>query len=59
MDEMIARLNIEHFQRKLAEATDPAKRGAILRLLADENARLAAIEAAQPPDKSESQEKIE
>ena len=48
MDRMIARLNIEHFLRKLAEETDPAKRQVILRLLADEETKLAAIEAAQP-----------
>jgi hypothetical protein len=54
---MIARLNIEHIRRILAEETDPAKRQAILRLLADEKAKLAAFEAVRPQEKKESQEK--
>jgi hypothetical protein len=48
MDKLIAQLNIEHFLRKLAEETNPAQRQTILRLLADEEKKLAAIGAAQP-----------
>jgi hypothetical protein len=47
MYKLIAQLNIENFQRKLAEETDPAKRRTILCLLADEITTLAAIEVAQ------------
>ena len=43
MDKTVARLNIEHFQRKLATETDEAKRQQILRLLAEEEAKLAAL----------------
>ncbi len=45
MDRTVARLNIEHFQQKLATETDETKRRQILRLLAEEEARLATIEA--------------
>jgi hypothetical protein len=48
MDKLIAQLNIEHFLRKLAKETGSAQRRTILRLLADEEKKLAAIEAAQP-----------
>jgi hypothetical protein len=53
MDRMIAQLNIEHFRKKLAEETNPAQRGTILRLLAEEEARLAAIEADPPKEKQQ------
>jgi hypothetical protein len=43
MDETIARLNIEHFQRKLAEERDEAKRRTLRQLLAEEEAKLAEI----------------
>lgn len=43
MDETIARLNIEHFQRKLAEETDETKRRTLRQLLAEEEAKLADI----------------
>jgi hypothetical protein len=41
----VARLNIEHFQRKLATEADETKRQQILRLLAEEEAKVSAIEA--------------
>jgi hypothetical protein len=44
VDKYVARLNIEHFKRKLAEDTDPAKREMLMRLLAEEEAKLAALE---------------
>jgi hypothetical protein len=43
MHTTIARLNIEHFRRKLAEETDADKRQMLLRLLAEEEAKLAAL----------------
>lgn len=43
MDEAIARLNIEHFQQRLAAEKDEAKRQTIQRLLAEEERKLAAV----------------
>ena len=51
MDEFVARLNIEHLQRKLTEETDASKREKLSRLLAEEQAKLAAIEASKNRDK--------
>jgi len=44
VDRYVARLNIEHFKRKLAEETDPAKREMLMGLLAEEEVKLAALE---------------
>ena len=49
MDATIARLNIERFRRKLAEETNESKRQTLLRLLAEEEAKLAA--AIEPPNR--------
>lgn len=46
MDEFIAKLNIEHFQKKLATETDQTVRKTLLTLLAEEEAKLAKIMAA-------------
>ena len=43
MDEMIARLNIDHFRKRLAEEKDEVNREALLRLLAEEEAKLIAL----------------
>jgi hypothetical protein len=43
MDRRIAELNIEHLERKLAEVADPEVRETILRLLAEEKAKLAEL----------------
>jgi hypothetical protein len=43
MDKTIARLNITHFQEKLATEQDETKRQTLLRLLAEEQAKLAAL----------------
>ena len=43
MDEFIARLNIEHLQRKLSEEEDEIKRQPIVGLLAEEKEKLALI----------------
>jgi hypothetical protein len=39
----VARLNIEHYRQLLAEEMDAAKRQTILRLLAEEEARLTSL----------------
>ena len=39
----IARLNIDHFKRKLAAETDEAKRTSLVKMLAEEEAKLAAL----------------
>jgi len=43
MDKMVARLNIEHFRKQLAAETDETRRQMLLRLLAEEEAKLAAV----------------
>jgi hypothetical protein len=45
MDEIIARHNIEHFRRLLANETEDAKRRTLVQLLAEEESRLAAADA--------------
>jgi hypothetical protein len=46
MDKTVARLNIEHFRKRLATETDETRRQMLLRLLAEEEAKLAAAEGA-------------
>jgi hypothetical protein len=43
MDRTVARLNVEHFRKLLAEDIDETKRQSLLRLLAEEEAKLAAL----------------
>jgi bacterioferritin (cytochrome b1) len=43
MDSTVARLNIEHFRRKLAEESDETRRQTLLRLLAEEEQKLAQL----------------
>lgn len=43
MDKAIARLNIEHYRKLLATETDEGKRETLQRLLAEEEAKLAAL----------------
>jgi hypothetical protein len=40
MDKTVARLNIEHYRRLLARETDESRRQVIMRLLAEEEAKL-------------------
>jgi hypothetical protein len=47
MDKMIARLNISHYKMKLVTEREEAKRQILLRLLAEEEAKLAVLE--DPP----------
>ena len=44
----MARLNIEHYQRLLAREIDEARRQTIMRLLAEEEAKLADGNPQQP-----------
>lgn len=44
MEKAIARHNIEHFRKLLASEADEAKRQTLLRLLAEEEAKLATLE---------------
>ena len=41
LDRTVARLNIEHFRRLLATETDESRRQVLIRLLAEEEAKLA------------------
>jgi hypothetical protein len=47
MPDWIAKANVEHFKRLLETEKDPRKRAVIERELAEEEAKLAAIEAEQ------------
>jgi hypothetical protein len=49
MDKTIARLNIELFRKKLATEQDTIKRQMLIRLLAEEQAKLAAL--GDPPER--------
>jgi len=54
MPKTIARLNIQHFRRLLAQETDDARRATLLRLLAEEEAKLASLEGDPPRIERES-----
>ncbi len=43
MDKMVARLNIEHFRKQLAAEEDETRRQTLLRLLAEEEEKLATL----------------
>jgi TnpA family transposase len=43
MDKFVAKANIEHYRRKLAEETDDTKRQTLARLLAEEETKLASL----------------
>lgn len=43
MEETVARLNIEHYKQLLAIETDAAKRQILMRLLAEEEAKLRVL----------------
>lgn len=44
MDKLVACLNIEHYRKTLAKEDDETRRRTLLQLLAEEEAKLAAIE---------------
>jgi hypothetical protein len=48
MDKSVARLNIEHYRKSLATEQDETKRQTLMLLLAEEQAKLAALD---PPEK--------
>ncbi len=50
VDKFIAQLNIAHFREKLATEQDEAKRQTLMRLLAEEEAKLATA-LGEPPNK--------
>jgi hypothetical protein len=50
VDRTVARLNIEHYRKQLARETDETRRQMILRLLDEEEAKLAAMPA--PPQRA-------
>jgi hypothetical protein len=43
MDKAVAQLNIEHYRKLLSIEAEPSKRAMLERLLADEEAKLAAL----------------
>jgi hypothetical protein len=47
LDRTVAQLNIDHFRRQLAMESDDARRQMILRLLAEEEEKVAAIKPAR------------
>jgi hypothetical protein len=49
VDRSVARFNIAHYKRQLAEETDEARRKLLSGLLAEEEAKLAAAMAASEP----------
>jgi hypothetical protein len=49
MEELVARLNIDHFRKALATDDDKTKQRTLLRLLAEEEAKLAAIKILASP----------
>jgi hypothetical protein len=48
LDRTVARLNVEHYRRLLAKETDEMRRQTLMRLLAEEEAKLAD---PAPPEK--------
>jgi hypothetical protein len=49
---VIAQLNIQHFRRKLATEQDATKRLTLVRLLAEEEAKLASLKATSGQQKA-------
>ena len=43
MDKAVARLNIEHLRKRLATETDETRRQQLLRVLAEEEAKLSML----------------
>ena len=44
LDTMVARLNIEHYRKRLSEEIDQTKRQTLLNLIAEETVKLSALE---------------
>jgi hypothetical protein len=49
VDRSVAQLNIEHYRRLLAEETDESRRQLLLRLLAEEEAKVPAPKGSSKP----------
>lgn len=47
MDEAVSHLNLEYYRRRLASETDSTIRQILIRLIAEEEARLSQEDAAQ------------
>jgi hypothetical protein len=45
LDRTVAKLNVEHYRRLLATETDEARRQVLLTLLAEEESKLAQVQA--------------
>jgi hypothetical protein len=55
MDRSVARLNIEHFRRLLAQEPDAVRRQMLTRLLAEEVAKISEVRPApEPPTRRKS-----
>lgn len=54
MDKFVARANIDHYRKLLAKETDPAKREALMRFLAEEEAKLRSL-TQKPTDERSSE----
>jgi hypothetical protein len=52
MDKTIARLNVEHFRKRLATETNETTRQTLLRLLAEEQTKLAADIEQRPAERT-------
>jgi hypothetical protein len=50
VDRSVARLNIEHYKRLLAQENDEARRQLLLRLLAEQEAKIAD---SKPPERKQ------
>jgi hypothetical protein len=48
VDRSVAHLNIEHYKRLLAQETDAARRQLLLRLLAEEEAKIVNSNPPEP-----------
>ena len=53
MDKTIARLNIEHFRKRFAAETDETTRVTLLRLLAEEEAKLVGGTQGPPGERKQ------
>jgi len=47
MDRIIARLSVEHYRKLLANEPDETRQHMLLRLLAEEEAKLAALDSSK------------
>jgi hypothetical protein len=55
MDRFVAAANIKHYQRLIDKSTDPVERERLVKLLAEEETKLKAAEAAHTAEKRANQ----